>query len=87
VCLTGLAEVQSGGNSGLEKKNLLHEPHKKAAVYQLCNTEKQRDNSTNEPPILKWPYKTKQMAFGNQTKDGKRRHQEYFNWGWVGVRE
>jgi len=68
------------------RKNLLHEPHNKAAVYQLCNTEKQWDNSINEPPILQWPYKTKQMAFGAQTKDGKRCHQEYFNLGNEGAK-
>ena len=69
------------GKYRIRKKKLLYEPHNKAAVFQLCNTEKQWDNSINEPPILQWQNKTKQMAFGTQTKDGQRRHMKYFNWG------
>ena len=32
------------------RKKRLHEPHNKAAVYQLSNNEKRWDNSTNDPP-------------------------------------
>ena len=39
------------GKYRIKRQKLLHEPHNKAAVYQLRNTEKQWDNSINEPPI------------------------------------